>query len=75
VFAVRTPHLFDGEAFRSEGGTVLVDDGRIVGVEPASAVLPEGCPVTEFAGATVLPGLIDMHVHCAGTPPTVRWTG
>jgi imidazolonepropionase-like amidohydrolase len=58
--------MFDGETFRSEGGTVLVDDGRIVGVEARSAALPEGCQVTEFAGATVLPGLIDMHVHLCG---------
>jgi imidazolonepropionase-like amidohydrolase len=42
---------------------VLVADGRIVGVESAA---PEGCPVVDLPGTTVLPGLIDAHVHLCG---------
>lgn len=60
--AVRAPRAFDGEAFRAGGATVFVDDGLIVGVEPADHPIPDGCPVTTYDG-TLLPGLIDAHTH------------
>lgn len=45
---------------------MLVDGARIVGVEPGTAPTPDGCDVLEFPTGTVLPGLIDAHVHlCA----------
>ena len=62
----RADRVFDGQNIRPEGALVLVDDGRILGVEPASASAPEGCEVVEFPGATLLPGLIDTHVHLCG---------
>jgi imidazolonepropionase-like amidohydrolase len=64
--AVRAAFAFDGERFVEGGATCLVDGTRIVGVEPASYVVPAGCPVTDHGGATVLPGLIDTHVHLVG---------
>ena len=62
VDAVRVAHAFDGTRFVPGGATVLVDDGRIVGVETGRTDLPEGVRVTEHPG-TVLPGLIDCHTH------------
>jgi imidazolonepropionase-like amidohydrolase len=62
VPAVRAPSAFDGASFLEAGATVLVQDGRIVGVESADYVVPDGCPVTDFMG-TLLPGLIDVHSH------------
>ncbi|GAA0743441.1 amidohydrolase family protein [Dactylosporangium roseum] len=38
----------------------------IVGVEPATAAAPDGCPVTYRPGTTLLPGLIDTHTHLCG---------
>jgi imidazolonepropionase-like amidohydrolase len=44
--------------------TILVQGDRIAAVAPDGAVaLPEGTPVVDAAGAYVLPGLIDSHVH------------
>jgi imidazolonepropionase-like amidohydrolase len=63
VYAVRAGACFDGERFVAGGATVLVDGGRIVGVEPAGYDLPSDCPVRVYDAATVLPGLIDTHVH------------
>jgi len=56
---------------------VLVDDGRIAGVEPGAVPAPEDCQVLDVPGGTVLPGLVDAHVHlCAdGTDGTLDRIG
>lgn len=44
----------------------MVDDDHIVAVEPATTALPDRCTVIDVPDATVLPGLVDAHVHlCA----------
>ena len=46
------------------GGTVLIKDDRIVAVgRPGSFQLPSGTRVINAAGKTVMPGLINAHVH------------
>ena len=60
--AIRAAHAFDGTRFLPGGATVLLEAGRIVGVRPGTADLPDGVAVTEHAG-TVLPGLVDAHTH------------
>jgi imidazolonepropionase-like amidohydrolase len=66
MFGVRAGRAFDGERVVSGGALVLFDGGRIVGVEPGAASAPDGCEVLEAPGGTVLPGLVDAHVHlCA----------
>jgi imidazolonepropionase-like amidohydrolase len=43
---------------------VIVKDGRIDAVSPArSADIPKGIEIIDLQGHTLLPGLIDMHVH------------
>jgi imidazolonepropionase-like amidohydrolase len=42
---------------------VVVTDGRITAVGKASDAIPDGAKVVDLPGATLLPGLIDMHVH------------
>ncbi len=45
-------------------GTVLVANGRIAAVGPSTAIdLPSDLPVHDVSGKTVMPGLIDGHVH------------
>lgn len=47
-----------------ENGVILVAGDRITAVGPASAVtVPAGVRVVDANGMTVMPGLIDMHVH------------
>jgi imidazolonepropionase-like amidohydrolase len=60
--AWRAPVAFDGVTFTAEGATVLIEDGVIVGVERFGCDLPADCPVHDASG-TLLPGLIDAHVH------------
>lgn len=45
---------------------IAVEDGKIVSVTTGSA--PEGVEVVALTGKTILPGLIDMHVHLDGRP-------
>jgi imidazolonepropionase-like amidohydrolase len=62
MFAIRAATAYDGLRFLSEGATVLVEADRIVGVEGLHHEPPVGCEVTTYDG-TLLPGLIDTHVH------------
>jgi imidazolonepropionase-like amidohydrolase len=59
-----------------ERGAVLVDGDRIAWVgREADLAGPEGTPVLALGPATVLPGLIDCHVHLAfdgGPAPVAR---
>lgn len=66
MFGIRAGQAFDGERPVPGGALVLIDGGRIAAVSPGAATAPAGCPVLEVPGGTVLPGLIDVHVHlCA----------
>lgn len=49
--------------------TVLVQGDRITAVGPRAAVrIPEGARRIEARGMTLMPGLVDMHVHLAPAP-------
>ncbi len=53
---------------------VVVTDGRITAVGTAvPADLPADARRLDLPGLTLLPGLIDMHVHLAGTPYISGW--
>jgi len=44
--------------------SVLVRDGRIAAIAPRDSLrVPEGAVVVEGPGRTLLPGLIEMHIH------------
>ncbi|WP_405888119.1 amidohydrolase family protein [Streptomyces longwoodensis] len=60
---IRADRAFDGVRPLPGGLTVFVEDGRITGTEPGRAPAPEGWQVRDFPGATLLPGLVDMHCH------------
>jgi imidazolonepropionase-like amidohydrolase len=63
MFAIRSQRVFDGERFVNDGATVLVDDGRVVGLELGFPQIGEDWQLLDFDNATILPGLIDTHVH------------
>ena len=66
----RADRAFDGDRVLPGGVLVLVEDGRVLGVEPASAAAPAGVEVRRLPGTTLLPGLVDTHVHlCADAGP------
>lgn len=59
--AITNAQIFDGE--KAVGvRTVVIDGGRIARV---GGDAPEGSEIVDGSGATLLPGLIDAHVHSA----------
>ncbi len=71
--ALRQIRLVDGTGRVRERATVLIQDGRIaaVGEDRHSRELRGGVTI-DGRGMTVLPGLIDCHVHlCFGSEPDV----
>ena len=62
--------LFDGSgAPVCESAAVLVSDGRIERVGHAGDGVPEGARVIDLEGRTLLPGLINAHIHVQGEVP------
>ncbi|MGH3357108.1 MAG: amidohydrolase family protein [Nocardioidaceae bacterium] len=62
--------LFDGtRAPLRDGAGVLVEDGRIVRVGDASDGAPEGAITVDLTGKTLMPGIINGHLHGVGAVP------
>lgn len=58
--------LIDGTgAAAVKDSLVLVDNGKITYAGPGKAV-PKGYHITDISGKTVMPGLIDAHLHFSG---------
>lgn len=64
TMAIRNARVFDGHKVLPRA-TVVVRKDRIAAVGPDLAV-PAGATVIDGAGRTLLPGLIDAHVHAFG---------
>ncbi len=64
--------VFDGEnAECAEGMSVLVADGRIAEVS-ARPIAASGARVIDVAGRTLMPGMIDAHVHAYASDVSVQ---
>lgn len=61
---IHAGYLIDGVADRPlEEVTVVVDGNRIVGVERGFRAAGAGDRLIDLSNATLMPGLMDMHVH------------
>jgi len=67
--------LINGRVVDGTGGpvldsaTVAIEGSTVAGVGPTEeSVLPEDCKVIDIQGKTVIPGLIDGHVHVTSMP-------
>ena len=75
-FAIRQVRVIDGLGKTLDRATVLIRDGRIAAVGSDKTVsVPRGTAAINGRGMTVLPGLIDCHVHlCLGAEADVERT-
>ena len=69
TYLVRGARIFVGDGRVIEQGTILVRGGKIAEVYEGEGPDPRTVKATliEAAGKTVLPGLIDVHVHLVAT--------
>jgi len=58
-----------------EGGTVLIQDGKIAAVEGPGFAVPSGVSVVDATGKWVLPGFIDAHAHAGVAEEAEGWAG
>ena len=76
MLALRAARLFDGQDPRLvERPLLLVEAGRITAVEHGDGAPPAGAEVIDLGDVTLLPGLIDVHVHLgfdAGPDPVAQ---
>ncbi len=71
TYAIQAGRLIVDASKPARGAsTIIVTDGRITAIQDG-ATAPAGAEVVDMRGRTVMPGLIDVHVHLtfnAGTP-------
>lgn len=64
---IHAGYLFDGKTGEiTQNKTIVVEDGRIVSVRDGFQRPASGAELIDLSGMTVLPGLIDLHVHLEG---------
>lgn len=76
VEVVRAARLLDVVAGKYvDRPQVVITDGRISAVGKAGDPIPAGAVVVDLPDATLLPGLIDMHVHLDSVAEIGGYTG
>lgn len=73
ITVLRGATVLDGKGGRLADGTVVIEGERITSVSagaPAPGTLPRAARVHDLDGTTLLPGLIDAHIHPRGTLST-----
>ncbi|MET0135728.1 MAG: amidohydrolase [Kibdelosporangium sp.] len=59
-----------------EGGTVLIEDGKIVAVGTAEDVdVPDEAEIVDASGTWVLPGFVEAHGHAGVGEEGIGWAG
>jgi imidazolonepropionase-like amidohydrolase len=58
-----------------EGGTVVLDGGKITAVGGPGLAVPAGAEVVDASGKWLLPGFIDAHVHLGVHEEAEGWAG
>jgi imidazolonepropionase-like amidohydrolase len=66
--AIRAEHVFDGYRFHRGPVVVTIEDGRISSVDFRGAVCPPETTLIDVGDRTLLPGLVDAHVHLCWDP-------
>ena len=63
--AIRASWLFDGTGSVLTANPLVVLDGAVIRSVESGGDVPDGARFVDFGEATLLPGLVDTHVHLA----------
>lgn len=65
----------DADSGATGPATITVRDGRIESITPGidRSQIPAGADIVDLSARTVLPGLVDLHVHLTGDPGGDFW--
>ena len=64
TLVIRAGHLITDAALPARGASsIVVTDGKIVAIGAADLTVPPGARVVDLSAKTIMPGLIDAHVH------------
>jgi len=67
IYALTNGRIFDATGSQPYLGTIIVKDGIISDVGTSGSItIPEDAEIIDLNGKTVLPGLIDAHMHLTG---------
>lgn len=66
AIAIRADHVLDGKGGRTDRPVIItIRDGKVASIAPESGGSPAAA--IDLRGRTVMPGLVDTHVHLAWT--------
>ena len=65
--------IADANSAPSGPATIIVRDGKIVEINRGSVSTGAGTQIIDLSDKTVMPGLIDLHVHLTGDPGGDFW--
>lgn len=68
-YVIRDVRVFDGETI-ADRQTVVISQGRIAAVGGSEVAVPAGAQEVSGEGRTLVPGLIDAHIHLPAFPVT-----
>ena len=76
VVAIRAGQLFDGTGTQYAQNQIILIRGQDIIEVGTNVNIPSGATVIDLSDATVLPGMIDTHVHMMGFgSPANQWIG
>ena len=67
--------VIDAESQPRGPSTITVTDGKIVSVADGFTAAPAQAVTVDLKDKTVVPGMVDLHVHLTGDPGGDFWKG
>jgi imidazolonepropionase-like amidohydrolase len=75
VIAITGGYIVPIESDPIDGGTILLEDGKITAIEGPGFAVPPDAERVDAAGKWVLPGFIDAHAHLGVHEDGEGWAG